>query len=211
MKCPNPQCNATDHEPGAKFCHKCGASLTTRTEDPSGRGGEKPKPNPNKTKGAETSKVAPPPPQRNPQRPSQRSNHRPVTSYGVSNLQRFRWGNVLRYLLLLAILVECIFVSIPEYKNYGPWGMVTIGMVNIITFICTWAACGTANMGEVDDESGFWGLYYRWLHFFLAAIIVLLGYLIVINIQEIWTLFLDMLLVGILTLANFETLQDIFD
>ena len=25
LKCPN--CNATDHEPGAKFCHKCGMPL----------------------------------------------------------------------------------------------------------------------------------------------------------------------------------------
>ena len=27
MKCPNPDCNATDHEPGAKYCHKCGYLL----------------------------------------------------------------------------------------------------------------------------------------------------------------------------------------
>lgn len=28
MKCPNPQCNNTDHEPGAKFCQKCGWKLS---------------------------------------------------------------------------------------------------------------------------------------------------------------------------------------
>ena len=28
MKCP--KCNATDHEPGAKFCHKCGSPLNSK-------------------------------------------------------------------------------------------------------------------------------------------------------------------------------------
>ena len=30
MKCPN--CNATDHEPGARFCHKCGHPLSPNRE-----------------------------------------------------------------------------------------------------------------------------------------------------------------------------------
>ena len=32
MICPN--CNATDHEPGAKFCHKCGMPLINKEEPP---------------------------------------------------------------------------------------------------------------------------------------------------------------------------------
>ena len=30
MKCP--KCNATDHEPGAKYCHKCGYPLSSKRE-----------------------------------------------------------------------------------------------------------------------------------------------------------------------------------
>lgn len=32
MICPN--CNAADHESGAKFCHKCGMSLINKEESP---------------------------------------------------------------------------------------------------------------------------------------------------------------------------------
>ena len=32
MKCPN--CNATDHEPGAKYCHMCGSPLMGNDKTP---------------------------------------------------------------------------------------------------------------------------------------------------------------------------------
>ncbi len=34
MKCPNPDCNATDHESGAKFCHRCGTPLVNGDRNP---------------------------------------------------------------------------------------------------------------------------------------------------------------------------------
>lgn len=34
MKCLNPQCGCTDHEPGAKYCHRCGTTLVKGDRNP---------------------------------------------------------------------------------------------------------------------------------------------------------------------------------
>lgn len=207
LKCPNPDCDATDHEPGAKYCHKCGTELEN-VSSASSHSGEKAKPKSIGWISEITKGTGSPTPKR------QRSlwiNNDWETSTGVSSLQKFRWGNPVRYVLLLTILAECIYFSIPEYRYFGGFGLCTILLVNIVSFICTLAECFPANKGDFDDKNGFWGLYYRWLHFFLAAIIILLGYLIVCHIQSIFTIVLDMVLSFVLLLADFETFEDFFD
>ncbi len=47
MKCPNPNCNETDHEDGAKFCHRCGTQLVSRGHaGTTGAGNKRPSVNP---------------------------------------------------------------------------------------------------------------------------------------------------------------------
>jgi len=130
-----------------------------------------------------------------------------------------RWSIILRYLLLLLIFIEYVFISVIEYESIidiryacqEVWAIVAIMLVQVPSFICTLALCVFANKGNFDDQKGVWRLYYNWLHFLAAAIVPVLGLLICSNIQNLFTIILEMALTGLLLLADFGTLEDIFD
>lgn len=155
MKCYN--CNSCDHEPGAKFCHVCGAQLIGQQDS---------------------------------QQVSIRS-------------------KVLRCCILFAILVEIVLISIYECQ-FGPWGAATIGYVNGFVFIIALALSIFANQGHFRDKQN-WRKYYEWLHFLVAALAPVFGYLIVSNIQNLWTLILESILLGFVFFVDFGTLEDIMD
>lgn len=189
MKCPN--CNETDHEPAAKFCHMCGGVLDPDESKFLDHG-----------KGPHESCVE--------KQPRQNvMNDHPVSW----------WSKILRYSLLLLILVEYIFISIVEYESIidtryacqEVWALVAIMLVQVPSFICTLLLCIFANKADYDDERGAWRLYYNWLHFLAAAIVPVLGLLICSNIQNLFTIILFGLMIGLLILADFGTLEDFFD
>lgn len=120
-----------------------------------------------------------------------------------------KWIKPLRLIILLGILVEYIIISIHE-TQFGSWGLVTFGFFNTFAFIITMVLCLFANNNDFDDKKEGWRKYYEWLHFIPSAIIPVLGYLIVSNIQNIMTLLLESLLLGILLLVNFGTIETIF-
>ena len=189
MKCPN--CNETDHEPTAKFCHTCGCLL-----------------DPEKSQFLDHGKRV----QESWKEMRRRQNakdDRPVSW----------WCIVLRYLLLLIILIEYIFISIMEFESIidvryayqEVWAIVAIMLVQVPSFICTLLLCIFANKADYDNEKGGWRLYYNWLHFLAAAIVPVLGLLICSHIQNLFAIILDGVLIGLLVLADFGTLEDIFD
>ena len=161
LKCPNPDCDANDHEPNAKYCHQCGTELEN-----------------------------------------------------VSSLQKFRWGNLVRYVLLLAILAEYIIISIKESSitdadGVQGYAVATIS-ANIFIFACTLALCCAANMEDFKDLKPEWRFFFEWLHFFTSAQMPILGFFIVSNIQNGWTLLLDGILVGVVLLVDLW-LPDVVD
>jgi len=186
MRCSN--CNTYDHEPGAKFCHVCGSQLGSRQEVFS--------------------------------RELLAHGKRVQNTWERLRLQQddedehsgFRWTKVFRYLLLLAILIEYFIISIKESsitdaEGVQGYALTTIG-VNILIFICTLALC--ANIVHFEDKKRGLRLYYEWLHFLTAALMPILGFWIVSNIQNGWTLLLDGILVGVVLLVDF-VLPDLID
>ena len=183
MRCPN--CNETKHEPTANYCHVCGTPLVEIIKSTSGEK-EPPKPSPlsqfTSRNGAEA---------------------KPANPW---------WVKMLRYVLLLAFILFGVYISIAELSIEKPWGELTIGMVNAFAFFMTFVLCIMANREDGDsDKKGFWRLYYDWLHFFFAAIVLMLGYLIVSNIQNLLTILLEMGVTGLVLIADFGTLEDLID
>lgn len=188
MVCPN--CNEKEHEPNARFCHVCGHKLDSMQEDSS--------------------------------RESLAHGKRVQETWDRLRLQRydedenygFRWAKVLRYLLLLAILIENIIISIKESyitDDDGVHGYAgTTIFANIFIFTCTIAICVFANMGHFEDKKLGLRIYYEWLHFLTAALMPILGFWFVSNMQNGWTLLLDGILVGIVLLVDF-VMPDLID
>lgn len=188
MRCSN--CNTSDHEPDAKFCHVCGSQLGSRREDFS------------RELLAHGKRV-----QETWDR--LRNNQNDQNEY-----TEYRWVKVFRYLLLLTILIEYIIISIKESSitdadGVQGYALTTIG-ANIFIFICTLVLCGQANMGDFKDLKLRWRFYFEWLHFFTSAQIPILGFFIVSNMQNGWTLLLDGILVGVVVLADLW-LPDLID
>lgn len=193
-----------------KYCYKCGTELEN-VSTISRHSGENAKP---KSIGwiSEIEKDTGSPAQK--RQRSLRINNDCETSTGVSSLQKFRWGNLVRYVLLLAVLAECIIISIKESSITdadGVYGYAGITIfANIFILICTLAICVFANKGDFEDKRRGFRIYYEWLHFLTAALMPIIGFWIVSNIQNGWTLLLDGILVGVVFLVDFE-LPDLID
>ena len=81
--------------------------------------------------------------------------------------------------------------------------------MNGFVFLMTLVLCIFTNQGHFKDKNRGWRLYYEWLHYFTAAVVPIIGYLIVSNIQNLWTLILESLLIGMVLLTDFGTLEDL--
>ena len=188
MFCPN--CNATEHEPTAKFCHVCGQVLDPERE-------------------AFSRKLL-----EQGQRMQETWNRIHLQQDAEDEDSGFRWAKVLRYLLLVIILIEYIVISIHESSitdanGVQGYALTTIG-ANIFIFICTFALCVFANKGDFEDKKRGLRFYFEWLHYFTAALMPILGFWILSNMQNGWTMILDGILVGIVLLVDF-VLPDFFD
>ncbi|MBR3455063.1 MAG: hypothetical protein IKH26_07050 [Bacteroidaceae bacterium] len=191
MRCPN--CNETEQELGARFCIVCGCPLveddveTTRKEHC-------------------IEEIFNPEDQ---QRVLPSWYHSGVGGYDDADSypRALRGIKTVRWILLLLILAEYIFISIQEVPMHQPWGGVTIGLVNVPAFLMTLFLCADFYH---DEKRGFWKTYYTWLHYLLAAAVPLVGYLIFSNIQNLWTIVLDVILCFVLLVADFGTLETIF-
>ena len=196
MRCPN--CKETNHEPGARFCIICGTPLVA-DDEPRSR---------NVNNGYQTEDVHP-----------SGDRQRGVPAWYYEGLRenedrdiapvhnRLKWTKMGRWMLLLLMLVEYIFISIQEAPIHQPWGGVTIGFVNVPAFLMTLFLCADSYH---DEKKGFWKTYYTWLHFIPAAVVPIVGYLILTNIQNLLTIVLEGLLVFLLLVADFGTLETIF-
>ncbi len=187
MKCPN--CNESDHEPMAKFCHNCGSLLNPEAHEAS------------KKLMAHGKKV---------QEAWERMRLRQAAEEEEESSSRSWWNKTLRFLMLIAVLIEYIIISIAE-SDYGSWGWFIISFVNGFVFIITTSLYFLANMSDFENKKRGWRLYYEWLHFFAAAFVSILGYIIVFNFQNFVTFILGSSLVGIMILADFGTLEDIIE
>lgn len=187
MVCPN--CNEKEHEPNARFCHVCGHKLDSMRKDSS------------------RELLA------HGKRDQETWDRLRLQQYDEDKNYGFRWTKVLRYLLLLAILIENIIISIKESSitdadGVQGYALTTIG-ANIFIFACTLALCCVANMDYFKDLKPGWRFYFEWLHFLTAALMPILGFWIVSNMQNGWTLLLDGILVGVVFLVNFVLLDEI--
>lgn len=127
-------------------------------------------------------------------------------------LKGMSWGQMIRYALLAAIIIESLVLSIIEYPLEKPWGQMTIFMVNITTVILTTCTCISANIYNMyGHKNRAWRLYYNWLHFLLSAAIPILGYLLVGAFQNFLTLTTEFLLCGFLLLMDSGTIEALTD
>ena len=188
MKCP--QCGESTHEPTAKFCHVCGYRF-----DPNREGFSRELLAHGKRVQETWDRL--------------RNNQDEENEHSESSCTK-----VFRYLLLLAILIECIIFSTKESSITDADGVygyaVTTIFANIFIFICTLAICVFANIGHFEETRRGLRIYYKWLHFLTAALMPIIGFWIVSNIQNGWTLLFDGILVGIVFLADF-VLPDLID
>jgi len=184
------KCNETDHEPHARFCHVCGHKLDDEREDFS------------RDLHAHGKTV-------------QETWDRLRNNQEYQNVNtESRWPQMFRYLLLLAILIEYIIICIKESgitdtDGVHGYALTTIG-ANIFIFICSLAICIFANSGRFKDKRRGLRIYYEWLHLLTAALMPILGFWILSNMQNGWTLLLDGILVGIVFFIDF-VLPDIMD
>lgn len=184
MKCPN--CNESDHEPGAKFCHNCGSVLNPEAFEAS------------KELMAHGKTVL---------EAWERMRRRQAAEEDSSS--RSWWKKTLRLLMLIAVLIEYIIISIIE-SNLGTWGWITIIYMNGIIILMTIFLYAFTDKSFLDNREKKWRIYYEWLHFIAAAFVAPLG-LFVCNFQNLWTLIFESLLVGIMLLADFGTLEEIIE
>ncbi len=183
-------CNTSDHEPYAKYCHYCGSPLSVQLPKNNGYGSSK-----------DLIKYG---------RAVQNSWERMRERQQYEDTQQVSSRSiVLRYCILFIILVEIVLISFLE-RQFGPWGLVTIIMVNCFVFISALALSILANQGFFRDKLS-WRKYYEWLHFLVAALAPILGYLIASSIHNLWSLLFDSILIGFVVLADFGTLEDILD
>lgn len=177
MKCPN--CNETEHEPTAKFCHVCGRKLDPLRREFIEQG--------LRITGDLERKI--------------RDAQNDADDYYVP-----KWIKILRWSLLFIIFVWYVVIS-PEESKFdlpgAPWGGVTAVFVNGFTFLCTLCLCHFANIGHFDNQKRRWKMYHEWIHFAVAAFIPCIGYLIS-TIQNGWVILLDCILVGIIILISFN-------
>ena len=125
-----------------------------------------------------------------------------------NGLSGMSWCQAVRYLLLFAVIIECLTVSIIEFPVFDPWGQITIFTLNVPTVILTTRTCISANMfGLYEDKGGAWRIYYNWLHFLLSAAIPFVGYMAVNAYQNFFTLMTDFLLCGALLLMDSGTIE----
>ena len=188
MKCPN--CNEIEHEPNARFCHVCGQILDPERADFSQKLLEQGQ------KIQETWKRL------------------QLQQETEGNSSEVKWIKVLRYFLLLVILIEYVFISVYESSITDADGVLgyagTTIFANIFIFICTLFLCSQANMGYFKDQKPRWRFYFEWLHFFTSAQMPILGFYILSNMQNGWTLLLNGILVGVVFLADLW-LPDLID
>ncbi len=122
------------------------------------------------------------------------------------------WETTLGWFFFIAIFIEYVYISILELSvaSHVAWrGMVII--CNVLAAICplTLILCGEPP-SYFRKRRVFWKLYYKWLHFIASAIYPLLGYLILDNFQGLVVWILQSVLLGLLFLATFEVLEDVF-
>lgn len=122
------------------------------------------------------------------------------------SVKGFRWVKVFRYLLLVFILIEYIFISLNEINITdadGNQGFAIVAIYcNFSFFLFTLFLCYAANSGDFDDETRGLRFYYEWLHFFTVDQMPILIFLILSNIQNGWALLLDFILVAVGLLAT---------
>ena len=130
------------------------------------------------------------------------------------SVKGFRWVKVFRYLLLVFILIEYIFISLNEINITDADGnqgfAISAIFCNFYFFLFTFSLCYAANSGDFDDKTRGLRFYYEWLHFFTVDQIPILIFLILSNMQNGWTTLLDFILLAVGLLATF-CLDDFFD
>jgi len=186
MRCSN--CNETDHEPTAKFCHVCGQKFASASSESSRNYIEQSR----RLTGDLGRKI--------------RDAQNDADDYYVP-----KWIKILRWSLLFIIFVWYVLISIEEVKidlPGEPWGSVTVGFVNFFSFIITLSLCILANKGDFVDKRLGWRWYYEWIHFAAAAFIPYVGYGIA-TIHNGWVLLLNGILVALMILISFGTLETI--
>ena len=203
MICPN--CKETDHEPGARFCIVCGHPLPIEDNDGADNGRRNRQPEEVYPK--ESVKIH----SEGRQRGVPAWYYRGFGGHDDNDAddapQGLKWKKALKWILMTLIFVEYIVISIHEAPMYQPWGGVAIGLVNVPVFILTLFLCSDPYL---DDKKGFWNMYYHWLHFILAALVPLVGYLIFTNIQNLLTIILEGGLSFFMTAADCGTFESIF-
>lgn len=224
MKCP--KCLEIDHPRGAVFCHSCGEKLPWHTTNQFARhlrwhGNGVPRPNGNQhskpvrqhhkylgNMAASWQRLLT---NKNPEWLYKKTCHLLGVRPG-SCLNGLKWGQIARYLLLAAVIIENLVLSIIEYPLEKPWGQMTIFLVNITTVILTTCTCISANIYNMyKNKNGIWRLYYNWLHFFLSAAIPLMGLLLVGTFQNFLTLTMEFLISGFLLLMDSGTIEALID
>lgn len=120
------------------------------------------------------------------------------------------WETTLGWFFFIAIFIEYVYISILELSVASHWrGMVIMCNVFAAIFPLTLILCGEPP-SYFRKRRVFWKLYYKWLHFIASAIYPLLGYLILDNFQGLVVWILQSVLLGLLFLATFEVLEDVF-
>ena len=181
MKCPH--CNTTDHPKDGRYCHICGTTLTNATMTATGQGLDSRNASPNKAK---------------------RYSGQPNPAKAKASPTGGYWACALRYLLLSCLLIEAILFSLKERQLESGWWITAILLVNIPAFFCSLSLCISTDKYGNDPEKGFWRLYHDWLHIPAAALVIVLGYLVICNIQNMLTFLLTGLLMLALIGSDFE-------
>lgn len=165
MKCPN--CNETEHEPTAKYCHVCGTKLKTNDNN-----SEKEEKNSKRKKAKQKDRM------------------------------------YIQYLLFLFLLLETVLISIAECKINLAWGIVTIWIVNFYCVGISVDQIESVKEGLYEDGKSGWNLYYKYFHYLVHAIGVVVGFVIVQYFHNLWAMILDMILMLLMLFID-TSLEDI--
>ena len=99
-------------------------------------------------------------------------------------------------------MAEAVFFSIQEQHLEPGWFCTAVMLVNVPAIFLALSLCIDINIHGNDAKTISWRLYYGWLHFPAAAIVIAAGYYIILNTQNFFTFFLVGALSGVLLILD---------
>lgn len=119
-------------------------------------------------------------------------------------------GKAIQVILLIILLIETTFAGIAEFSINVGWGIATTFLVNAPCVGMAFEMISMSNEGLFVHDKKRWRRLHEYYHFPIKMVAVALGVLILLLVQNFWTIVLDLLL-GIIIVFMDTQLEELFE